>query len=188
MNLWMLARRNLLRNRRRSLATLLAMVVGLTAILLFGGYRSNILYGMETGFVQYSGHLQIQRRGYFLDGSDNPTAYGIAGYERIIDAIARDTALAPLLRQATPTLQLGGIAGHMDTGQSRSVLATGLVAREYDRLREWNDYGMVSYAQSLALDGTAPDTVVVGTGVARKLGLCAALAVADCQEIGRAHV
>lgn len=181
MNLWMLARRNLLRNRRRSLATLLAMVVGLTAILLFGGYRSNILYGMETGFVQYSGHLQIQRRGYFLDGSDNPTAYGIAGYERIIDAIARDTALAPLLRLATPTLQLGGIAGHMDTGQSRSVLATGLVAREYDRLREWNDYGMVSYAQSLALDGTAPDTVVVGTGVARKLGLCAALAVADCQ-------
>ena len=181
MNLWMLARRNLLRNRRRSLATLLAMVVGLTAILLFGGYRSNILYGMETGFVQYSGHLQIQRRGYFLDGGDNPTAYGIAGYQGIIDAIARDAALAPLLRLATPTLQLGGIAGHMDSGQSRSVLATGLVAREYDRLREWNDYGMVSYAQPLALDGTTPDTVVVGTGVARKLGLCAALAVADCQ-------
>lgn len=181
MNVWMLARRNLLRNRRRSLATLLAMVVGLTAILLFGGYRSNILYGMETGFVQYSGHLQVQRRGYFLDGGDNPTAYGIAGYQRVIDAITGDAALAPLLRVATPTLQLGGIAGHMESGQSRSVLATGLVAREYDRLHEWNDYGMVSYAQSLALDGTTPDTVVVGTGVARKLGLCAALAVTDCQ-------
>lgn len=182
MNLWMLARRNLLRNRRRSLATLLAMVVGLTAILLFGGYRSNILYGMETGFVQYSGHLQVQRRGYFLDGGDNPTAYGIAGYQRIIDAVNGDAVLAPMLRLATPTLQLGGIAGRMESGQSRSVLATGLVAHEYDRLREWNDYGMVSYAQPLALDGTAPDTVVLGTGVARKLGLCSALAVADCES------
>ena len=72
MNLWMLALRNLLRNRRRSLATLLAMVVGLTAILLFGGYRSNILYGMETGFVQFSGHLQVQRRGYFVMGATTP--------------------------------------------------------------------------------------------------------------------
>ncbi len=182
MNLWLLALRNLLRNRRRSLATLLAMVVGLTAILLFGGYRSDILYGMETGFVQYSGHLQVQRRGYFLDGGDDPAAYGIAGYQRIIDAIARDPVLAPMLRVVTPTLQLGGIAGHMESGHTRSVLASGLVAREWNRLLQWNDYGMVSYAQPLALEDTAPDAAVVGTGVARKLQLCAALQVPDCEN------
>jgi putative ABC transport system permease protein len=182
MNLWHLALRNLLRNRRRSLATLLAMVVGLTAILLFGGYRSDILYGMETGFVQYSGHLQVQRRGYFLDGGDDPAAYGIAGYQRIIDAIARDPVLAPMLRVVTPTLQLGGIAGHMESGHTRSVLASGLVAREWNRLLQWNDYGMVSYAQPLALEDTAPDAAVVGTGVARKLQLCALLRVAGCEN------
>ena len=180
MNLWMLALRNLLRNRRRSLATLLAMVVGLTAILLFGGYRSNILYGMETGFVQFSGHLQVQRRGYFVDGGDNPSAYGIAGYQRIMDAIASDPELAPLLRVVTPTLQLGGIAGHMESGHTRSVLAQGLVAPEINRLMQWNDYGMVSYAQPLALEGTAPNAAVIGTGVARKLQLCAALQVPHC--------
>ena len=180
MNLWMLALRNLLRNRRRSLATLLAMVVGLTAILLFGGYRSNILYGMETGFVQFSGHLQVQRRGYFVDGGDNPTAYGIAGYQRVIDAIANDPQLAPLLRVVTPTLQLGGIAGHMESGHTRSVLAQGLVAPDINRLMQWNDYGMVSYAQPLALEGTAPHAAVIGTGVARKLQLCAALQVPHC--------
>lgn len=182
MNLWMLALRNLLRNRRRSLATLLAMVVGLTAILLFGGYRSNILYGMETGFVQFSGHLQVQRRGYFVDGGDNPTAYGIAGYQRIIDAIASDPELAPLLRVVTPTLQLGGIAGHMESGHTRSVLAQGLVAPEINRLMQWNDYGMVSYAQPLALEGTAPNAAVIGTGVARKLQLCAPLQVPGCEN------
>ena len=180
MNLWMLALRNLLRNRRRSLATLLAMVVGLTAILLFGGYRSNILYGMETGFVQFSGHLQVQRRGYFVDGGDNPSAYGIAGYQRIMDAIASDPELAPLLRVVTPTLQLGGIAGHMESGHTRSVLAQGLVAPDINRLMQWNDYRMVSYAQPLALEGTAPHAAVIGTGVARKLQLCAALQVPHC--------
>ena len=46
-----LAVRNLLRNRRRSLATLLAMAIGSTAILLFGGYSTNINYTMHTEYV-----------------------------------------------------------------------------------------------------------------------------------------
>lgn len=175
-----LALRNLLRNRRRSLATLLAMTVGMVAILLFGGYRSNIVYGLQTGFVQYSGHLQIQRKGYYLDGGDNPTAYGIAGYERLVERIRGDAVLAPMLAVVTPTLQLGGIAGNFSAGVSRSVTASGMVAAERNRMLEWNEYGVVSYARPLALDGTGEDAVVVGTGVARKLQLCGALDVPDC--------
>jgi len=87
MNTLTLALRNLLRNRRRSLATLLAMILGSVAVLVFGGYSSNLVYGLQTGFVQSSGHLQIQRKDYFLFGSGNPTAYGIADYERIVAAI-----------------------------------------------------------------------------------------------------
>jgi putative ABC transport system permease protein len=116
MNTVSLALRNLLRNRRRSLTTLLAMMVGLVAILLFGGYRSNIIYGTQTGFVQQTGHLQVQRRGYFLDGGDNPTAYGIANYPQLIERIRQDPELAPMLAVVTPTLQLGGIAGNFAAG------------------------------------------------------------------------
>lgn len=180
MNTLSLALRNLLRNRRRSLATLLAMIVGLAAILLFGGYRSNILYGMQTGFVQQSGHLQIQRKGYFLDGGDNPTAYGIADSRRMIDLIKRDPVLAPMLLVATPTLQLGGIAGSFSAGVSRSVMATGLVPEERNQMLMWNDYAVVSYAQPLPLVGSREDSVIVGMGVARKLKLCPLLDVPDC--------
>ena len=74
----LLAIRNLLRNRRRSLATLLAMAVGSTSILLFGGYSKNIQYSMETAYVRSGGHLQIQHRDFNNFGSGNPTAYGIA--------------------------------------------------------------------------------------------------------------
>ncbi len=180
MNTWSLAWRNLLRNRRRSLATLLAMVVGLTAILLFGGYRSNILYGMQTGFVQQSGHLQVQRKGYFLDGGDNPAAYGIADYPRIIEAIRQDALLAPMLTVVTPTLQLGGIAGNFSAGISRSVVATGLIAEERNRMSAWNDYKVISYAEPLPLAGAAEDAVMVGSGVARKLKLCGVPGTPDC--------
>ncbi|MFZ6642477.1 ABC transporter permease [Undibacterium sp. TC4M20W] len=182
MKTFSLALRNLLRNRRRSLTTLLAMVVGLTAILLFGGYRSNITYGMETGFIQGSGHLQIQRQGYFLEGGDNPTAYGIADYQHIIDLVKQDKELASMLVVVTPTLQLGGLAGNFSAGVSRSVLALGVVVPERNQMLNWNDYGMQSYAKPLPLNGSNPDAVVIGEGVARKIKLCKALQVPDCKQ------
>lgn len=182
MNTWALALRNLLRNRRRSLTTLLAMVVGLVAILLFGGYRSNIMYGSQTGFVQGSGHLQVQRHGYFSDGGDNPTAYGISNYPRLLERIRNDPALAPMLAVVTPTLQLGGIAGNFSAGVSRSVMATGLIPAERNRMLAWNEYQLVSYAKPLPLVGTPSDTVVTGTGVAHKLQLCGLPGTHDCRR------
>lgn len=178
-----LALRNLLRNRRRSLTTLLAMVIGMVAVLLFGGYSSDTKYMMQTGVVQQFGHLQIQRPNYFAEGGDNPTAYGIGNYQRIIDAVTHDPVLAPLLSVVTPSLQVGGVAGNFSTGSSRSVMAAGLVVDELNRMLAWNDYGMTSYAQPLPLAGTSEDAVVIGNGVARKLGLCQALQVANCRTL-----
>ncbi len=180
MTLYSLALRNLRRNRRRSIMTLLSMTVGLVAILLFGGYRSNIIYGTQTAFIQYSGHLQIQRKGYFRDGGDSPLAYGIAAYRPLLAAIAADPVLSPMLEVLTPTLQLGGIAGSAAAGDARSVIATGLVPEESNRMLMWNEYGVLSYARPLPLAGTSDDTVVVGTGLARKLRLCALLPAGDC--------
>src|SRR5471030_2218565 len=123
----MLALRNLLRNRRRSLTTLIAMIIGASSILLFGGYSRNITYGLQTGFVQRSGHLQIQHKDFFLYGTGNPAAYGIAGYQRIIDIVKQDPVLAPMLIMVTPTLQISGIAGNFAAGVSRTVVGSGTV-------------------------------------------------------------
>ena len=183
MKICILALRNLLRNRRRSLTTLLAMIIGLVAVLIFGGYRSNIVYSLQTGCVQSSGHLQIQYKDYFLDGGDNPTAYSIRDYQRIVDAVRHDAVLAPMLTVVTPSLQLGGVAGNFAAGISRSVLASGVVAEERNHMFLWNDYRMKSYATPLPLVGTSQDSVVIGTGVARKLRLCYALHVPGCNQV-----
>lgn len=183
MNTLQLAARNLVRNRRRTLTTLLAMIVGVVAVLIFGGYDRNIRLGLETDFVRASGHLQIQHRDYFLFGSGNPAAYGIRDYTRLMQTLQADPQLAPLLQVVTPVLDLGGIAGNFAAGVSRTVYGRGVDVAGQNRLKQWNDYRMVGLPQrSVALTGTAPNAAVVGTGVARVLQLCGPLQVQDCPQ------
>ena len=175
-----LAQRNLRRNRRRSLATLLAMAVGLGAILVFGGYARHAMDAMQTGYVQMHGHLQIQRQGYFVNGSGNPAAYGISGYRTLMERVQADPVLAPMIAVVTPKLELGGVAGHFASGQSTQVTAVGLDAQGHARLRQWDDYDSASYSPELALLGAPPDAVILGIGVARRLQLCAPLGLSGC--------
>jgi len=180
MNTLSLAWRNLLRNRRRSSMTLTAMILGLVAVLLFGGFIRDLDYGLQTDFVQLTGHLQLQHRDYFQLGSGDPAAYGVARYDHVVDTVKADLVLAPMLTVVTPMLQAGGIAGNFAAGVSRTVFITGTVVEDQNRMREWNEYGFSGMARRLSLTGTAPDTAVIGTGVARVLHLCASLKVPDC--------
>lgn len=177
-----LAVRNLLRNRRRSLATLLAMAIGSTSILLFGGYSTNINYTMHTAYVQKGGHLQIQHRDFYLYGSGNPTAYGIADYTKILAAIQNDEVLRNMVLVATPTLQFGGIAGNYAASVSRTIIGNGFVAEDINLMRRWNDFGLGQSTPVFALEGAPADAAIVGTGVARVLQLCEALKIDRCPK------
>lgn len=184
MNALSLAWRNLLRNRRRSLATLSAMMLGLVTVLLFGGYIKDLNYGLETDFVQLSGHLQVQHRDYHLLGSGNPAAYGVKQHEQVIAALRADQELGPMLAVATPVLQFGGLAGNSAAGVTRTVFVTGTVVEDQVRMRQWNEHDFPTLAKHNSLAGTPLNTVVVGTGVARVLQLCGPLKVPDCPAAG----
>ena len=177
-----LAVRNLLRNRRRSLATLLAMAIGCASILLFGGYSANINYTMLTAYVQSGGHMQIQHRDFYDYGSGNPSAYGIADYPKILAAIQADEALRKIVLVATPTSQFGGIAGNYAAGVSRTIVGNGFIAEDISRMRRWDEFKMGNTPPPFPLEGAAPDTAIVGTGVARVLQLCEALKIARCAK------
>jgi len=182
-----LALRNLLRNRRRSLTTLLAMVIGAVTVLVFGGYARNITYGLQTGFVIRGGHLQIQRKDYFLYGTGNPAAYGISDYKHVIDVVSHDPVLAPMINVVTPTISLGGIAGNFAASVSRTIIGSGVVVEDRNRMREWNDYQFPTNLQPSPLSGTAEDAVVIGNGVARVLELCEPLKVENCPKHKKAE-
>jgi putative ABC transport system permease protein len=167
--------------------TLMAMVLGLIAVMLFGGYIKDLNYGLRTDYVQLTGHLQIQHKDYFRIGIGNPATYGIARYERVIEAVKSDPELAPMIAVVTPTLEFGAIAGNFAAGVSRTVFVSGTVVEDQNRMRDWNEYEFPTLLRRLSLAGTTPDTVVIGTGVARVLHLCGPLEVPNCESEPVAH-
>ena len=176
----LLAVRNLLRNRRRSASTLIALAIGLTSILLFSGFKANLGATMLTAVVRAGGHIQVQHRDYFLFGGGNPGAYGIAGYNPLVQAIRNDAVLGPLVSVVTPMMRFGGLAGNFEAGISRTVIGTGYVAEDVSRMRQWNEYGIPVLRPKFPLEDTPADSAIVGVGVARVLQLCAPLQIANC--------
>lgn len=175
-----LAVRNLFRNRRRSASTLIALAIGLTAILLFSGFKVNLRATMLTAVVRAGGHLQVQHTDYFLFGGGNPGAFGITGYADLVKSIKADPVLGPMLAVTTPMMRFGGLAGNFDVGITRTVIGSGYVAEDISAMRKWNEFDLPVLRPTFPLEGTAPDAAIVGVGVARVLQLCAPLQIANC--------
>ncbi|HUJ01975.1 MAG TPA: FtsX-like permease family protein [Usitatibacter sp.] len=177
------AARNIFRNARRSLMTGSAVAAGAAAMMLFGGFVSYIFAGLETSNVQRVGHLSVFRSGYFLFGSGNPAAYGIDDYRRVMALVANDPVIKPLLNVVTPTQSLVGIAGNFSGGAeaSKTFLGVGLIPSERDRMRLWDERrtGFV-HPPDGRLSDRDESRGLVGVGLARILGLCAPLHIAQC--------
>jgi putative ABC transport system permease protein len=178
-----IAWRNIVRNRRRSLMTASAIAAGAMAMLLFAGYTNFIFTGLETGYVQRDGHMTVFRAGYFLYGAGNAAAYGIDDYASVMRLIGEDPVLQPMIAVITPTQSLLGIAANYsaDSSASRTFIGTGLVPSNRDRMRRWDEHGTGDvYPADARLSDDDPNRGLIGTGLARILGLCTALGLKDC--------
>lgn len=185
-----IAFRNVLRNARRSLMTMSAVAVGFMAITLFGEFMAYITIGFQTTTVERTGHLSVFRTGYFDFGAGNPAAYGISDYDKVIRLIRQDPELSPLLAVVTPSVTLFGIAGNFDIDASKTFFGVGIVPSDRDRMLQWDEYGMVRSRPPISSGLKDDDETegVVGVGLARILGLCEKLKIADCPAPPRPDV
>ncbi len=177
-----IAFRNILRNTRRSAMTMSAIAAGVIAMVLFGGFMSNIITGFQTTTVQRTGHLTVYRRGYFVYGAGNPAAWGIPDYQSVLQLIRDDPVLKPMLNVVTPTVTLFGIAGNYDIDASKTFLGTGFIPSDRDAMRRWDEYGLFTdrLPAPSGMRDDDPTIGVIGTGLARVLGFCEALKLTDC--------
>jgi len=182
-----IASRNIFRNIRRSVMTVSAITVGAAAMLLFGEFFLNLIYGLQTNFVTQTGHISVFKNGYFEFGSGNPAAYGIRNYEEVLSSIAEDPVLKPLTHVVTPTVNLFGIAGHFEIEASKTFFAKGLVPEDFNRIRKWNEHDL-NFGNKWSEDVMSSDDEthgIIGVGLARILGLCEKLKLEDCKPMPR---
>lgn len=123
-----IAVRNILKNRRRSLVTLLAIATGFAAVSLFRGYADNTYWGLRQMAVRGEGlgHLTIYKRGWLKKGKTDPDKYMFSQkqIQEVIDLVEKDDDVV----LATPQIHISGLVSN---GRISAIfLANGVIARD----------------------------------------------------------
>ncbi len=123
LSVFKIAFRNIFRNKRRTLLTLLAIMFGCVSLFLFGGYVNDIFAKMREQAIHTEiGHLQIHREGHEEFSLTDPVKYTFTGeqFARVVEIIEKDERVD----FATPRLPVTGL---ISTGPSTvTLVATGV--------------------------------------------------------------
>ncbi len=117
--------RNIIKNGRRSLTTILAIALGFAAINLFQGYVHSTYEGLRWSSIHGEGlgHLTIFKKGFLTQGKLHPERYMFskAEAERISSLVRQH----PGVELVTPRLEVSGI---ISNGKNSTIfIAQGLV-------------------------------------------------------------
>ena len=156
-----IAARSVFRNKRRTVITLLSIIFGCVAIVVFGGFVDYTLWGLREGTIHSRlGHLQIYKAGYSEKGGTNPLAYTIEDYPGVRSIIEAQEHVDFV----TSRLEFSGLIG----GAENSVICLGKgVEPEKER-----ELGMsVSLVEGEDLTSERLEEGIVGKGLAEGLGL-----------------
>lgn len=155
-----LAARNLWKNRRRSLATLLAIAVGFAAVNLFAGYIHIVYQSLKTGAIRGEGlgHVTIAKHGFFARGSLNPEKYLFSQAElQKLNTILQQPDVALI----SPRLSVSGLVSN---GRVSTIfIAEGENPKMANALR-------LSGLGIPRLDADKPDSGLISKGLAEMLG------------------
>ncbi len=122
--------RNLIKNGRRSVITILAIAFGYAAVNLFGGFQEYMYRGNRESaiYAGCQGHLSIFKKGYLEKGLLDPAAYLLTPGE--ICAIEQICRQNPHVLLVTPQLMISGIVSN---GYASTIfIAQGIVPSAMD--------------------------------------------------------
>ncbi len=110
MNAFVLAWKNILRNRRRSLVTIFITTVGCLAILVAGGFTLYTYSALEDGAARDTGHLTVSTPEFFVKDEETPLQYGLSDGPELAKRLENDIRVKRVL----PRIQLSGLISNGD--------------------------------------------------------------------------
>jgi putative ABC transport system permease protein len=104
-----LAFRNIFRNRLRTALTLAAIVCGVAAVILSGGFIEDVFIQLRESTIHSRlGHIQITRQGYLEFGQREPARYFIESAEPVVEA----ARALPQVREVMTRVNFSGLANN----------------------------------------------------------------------------
>lgn len=161
-NLFSLAIRNIVRQRARTAATLTAIAIGVAGLILAGGFVQDIFIQLGEAIIHsQSGHIQVTRNGYSEGKNRAPEKYLIEKPDQIKASILK---ASPDSKLAMARL---GFSGMLNNGKrDLGIIGEGI---EPDAEASIGTY--MQFIEGHALTDSDKDGIVVGSGVAKSLGL-----------------
>ena len=157
----LLALRNQLRNSRRSLLAISAIMFGVIALLLSEGFIDWIFWAMRDSYIHSQlGHIQVTRSGYTEQGTADPFNYLLPETTPIQKIIMSD----PHVEVLAPRLYISGLISHGDN--TVSFIGQGV---DPDTEKELSKNVIVSEGKDLTTD--MPNGLTMGRGLAKNLGV-----------------
>ena len=156
-----LAARNVFRQRGRSLMTLAAIVLGVVALILAGGFIKDTIDELGESMIHsQSGHLQVSRAGYRKHGAHEPNAYLVREPEDLRARLAAQPGVEEVLLRTA-------FSGLLNNGRSDwAVVGEGVEPAAEARLGTY-----IELAEGRKLTAGDPYGMMIGAGVARALAL-----------------
>jgi len=153
--------RNVLRNRRRSLATIVIAALGAAAVMISGGFALYTYDALREGAAREFGHFTVAHRDYFQRDEETPLQYGLAGYPALIAALEQDARVTRVL----PRLNFSGLISNGDKsmvfmGMGADARAEGEARGVFLKLTDGALFG--------GMDAGAP-RVLLGSALAKSL-------------------
>jgi putative ABC transport system permease protein len=120
MNALLLAWKNVLRNRRRSLVTILIATVGCVSVLVASGFALYTYDVLRDGAAREFGHLTVADKDYFDRDEEIPMQYGLEDHQALTAKLDSDARV----RRVLPRVQLSGLISNGD--KSMIFVGTGV--------------------------------------------------------------
>ena len=162
MSVLFLAVRNLLRQKRRTALLGAVVAFGFAAFALAGGFIAQTFEALKEGSIRSVGHLQIVDRRALSGNEETTLEHGLPEAERARAIASRDPAVSAVL----PRIEFVGLASN----GARSVPFLGIGVDPEPEAAATRVHELIVEGGSY-LSGDGEDGVVLGTGLARSLGV-----------------
>ncbi len=156
-----LAFRNIFRQKARSLMTLVAIVLGVTGLLLSGGFVEDVFYQLREATIHsHLGHIQVYRSGYSSEGRRDPFGYLVEDPAGLAGELAAYAEIEDVL----PRLTLSGL---LSTGKADMPV----VSEGGDADREARLGRFITLTAGRTLTSSDYSGMMLGQGVAARLNV-----------------